>query len=193
MIIRDATINDAEDLARLLNMAGEGMPLHLWKQMAEKGQDPMSVGALRAARDEGSFSYRNARVAEIDGATAGMLLGYRLPDPYPLDDVNDYPDIVRPLVALEAKVPGSWYINAIAAYEAYRGQGVGTALMAECDGRARSASAPSLSLIVASENKGAHSLYLRLGFREIASRPLLAYPGGPDGGQWLLMSTRGIH
>ena len=34
--------------------------------MAEPGQEPLAVGALRAAREEGAFSYRNARIADID-------------------------------------------------------------------------------------------------------------------------------
>ena len=155
--------------------------------MAGKGQDPLSVGAQRAARDEGAFSFRNARVADIDGEVAGMLLGYRLPDPYEAGDDGDYPEFIKPLVALEAQVPGSWYINAIATYAAFRGRGVATALMADCENRALSASVSRFSLIVASENRGAHALYLKLGFHEVASRPLVAFPGGPGGGLWLLM------
>jgi len=52
------------------------------------------------------------------------------------------------------------------------------------------ARAPTPSLIVASENKVAHATYLKLGNREIGSRPLVTFPGGPGGGQWLLMAKK---
>lgn len=187
MKIRDATKDDAEHLAFLINLAGEGLPEFLWQEMAGEGQDPLAVGALRAAREAGAFSFRNARIAEIDNSVAGMLLSYRLPDPYEIGGLDDYPAPVRPLVKLEAEVPGSWYVNAIATYEQFRGRGVASALMANCRDMAEAAQATKLSLIVASENTSAHALYLKLGYREIASRALVSYPGGPDGGRWLLM------
>jgi len=187
MVIRNATANDAEHLALLINLAGEGLPLFLWRRMANPGQDPLRVGASRAAREEGSFSYRNARVLEIDGAVAGMLLSYPLPDSGAAGNADDCPDVIRPLLELEARVPGSWYINAIATYEPFRGRGVASALMSACESEALAARAETLSLIVASENTGAHKLYVKLGYREIAARPLLVFPGGPAGGQWLLM------
>lgn len=187
MNIRDATVDDARHLAFLINLAGEGLPHTLWRQMAAPGEDPQAVGARRAARDEGSFSYRNARILDIDGSVAGMVLGYRLPDPYAIGDLDDYPAVVRPLVELESVVAGSWYINAIATYEEFRGRGVASALMRACGETAIRAGATKLSLIVASENRGAHALYLKLGYREIGSRPLVTYRGGPEGGQWLLM------
>lgn len=187
MNIRDAKADDAKHLAYLLNLAGEGLPKLLWRQMAEQGQDPLAIGTLRASREEGSFSYRNAKILEVDGSIAGMLLSYPLPDPYDISGLNDYPAAVRPLVALEAKVPGSWYINAIATYEQFRGRGVASTLMSACESIARKADATKLSLIVASENQGAHSLYCKVGYQAIESRPLVAFPGGPGGGRWLLM------
>jgi len=187
MDIRDATTNDSKHLAFLINLAGEGLPEFQWRQMAAKGQDPLVFGALRAAREEGSFNYRHAKIVEIDGQVAGMLLSYQLPDPYDLGELDSYPAVVRPLVELEAKVPGSWYVNAIATYEQFRGRGVASALMSACEDFAQTARATKLSLIVASENAGAHALYLKLGYQEIASKPLVVFPGGPDGGEWLLM------
>ena len=116
-----------------------------------------------------------------------MLLSYRLPDPYEAGDLDSLSAVIRPLVELEALAPGSWYLNAIATYQQFRGRGVGSALMADSEEPARAAGARQMSLIVASENLGAHALYRKLGYREIASRPLVVFPGGPEGGEWLLM------
>ncbi len=179
-------------MAILINLAGEELPKFLWREMATEGQEPLAVGALRVAREEGSFSYRNAKIVEIDGQVAGMLLSYQLPDPYDLGELDSYPAIVRPLVELEAKAPGSWYVNAIATYEQFRGRGVASALMSACEEFAQKERATKLSLIVASENEGARALYLKLGYQEIASRPLVVFPGGPDGGEWLLM-VKNLH
>ncbi len=76
---RPANIDDAGVLAELVNYAGEGMPLYLWSQMAEPGQAAWDVGHGRAAREEGSFSYRNATIIEQGGECAGCLIGYEFP------------------------------------------------------------------------------------------------------------------
>ena len=60
--IRPATKADAHALADLINFAGEGLPLYLWKKMAEPGETAWEVGRRRAKREDGGFSYRNATV-----------------------------------------------------------------------------------------------------------------------------------
>jgi len=185
--IRAATANDANHLAILINLAGENLPEHLWRRMAGKNQDPLDVGALRAAREEGSFSYRHAMIAEVEDQVAGMVLSYHLPDPYDTGELHLCPAVVRPLIELEARAPGSWYVNAIATYEPFRGRGVATAFMSRCEDLARKAGVKQMSLIVAGANEGAHALYLKLGYQKIASRPLVVYPDGPEGGEWWLM------
>lgn len=175
------------DLAYLINLAGEGLPEYLWSQIAEDNVSAMELGAQRAARETGGFSYRNASVCTIDNELVGMVLAYRQDDPYEIGDITEYPDVVRPLVELEAQAPGSWYINAIATYEIYRRQGVGKSLMAHTEREASIACCSSLSLIVASENSYARQLYEALGFEVVDSRPVKLYLGCAHGGDWLLM------
>ena len=128
--IRKAVAEDAAELAVLMNSAGEGIPAYLWSRTAEPGMDIMAFGARRVARTEGNFSFRNVHVAMLDSSLAGMLLSYRLSDPYDLGDLDQYPEIVRPLGELEAQVADSWYINAVATTESCRSRGVGKRLMA---------------------------------------------------------------
>jgi hypothetical protein len=45
--LRRATRADATALADFINMAGEGMPLHVWRQMASAGEDPWEVDRRR--------------------------------------------------------------------------------------------------------------------------------------------------
>jgi hypothetical protein len=77
---RPARIEDAAVLAELVNYAGEGLPLYLWGKMAGPGETASEVGEKRAARETGSFSYRNATIIEHEGHAAGSLIGYGVPD-----------------------------------------------------------------------------------------------------------------
>jgi ribosomal protein S18 acetylase RimI-like enzyme len=185
--IRDALKTDARDLAYLVNLAGEGIPEHLWRGRSEPHETPLECGARRVAGDEGNFSYTKARVAVEGGAVLGMILSYRLPDPYEIGDLSDTPELVQPLVRLESQVPGSWYVNAIATYEKHRGKGVARRLHEDAEIRARSHGCRRLSLIVASENPVAKRLYESLGFKDVAALPVVSYPGFPHGGSWVLM------
>ena len=64
---RPAVKADASALAVLVDIAGEGLPAHLWNTLRAPGQSILEVGRERAAREAGGFSYRNAVVAEVDG------------------------------------------------------------------------------------------------------------------------------
>jgi hypothetical protein len=105
--VRPATVGDAALLAELINYAGEGLPLYLWGEMAEPGESAWDVGRRRAAREEGSFSYRNATIIEQDGQCGGCLIGYEIAEnPEPIPD--DMPAMFVPLQELENFAPGTW-------------------------------------------------------------------------------------
>jgi len=185
--LRPARKSDAAALAILVDIAGEGMPSYMWSLMREPGQSAFEIGRARAARDEGGFSYRNGTVAEIDGDVAAGLVDYRLDDPYDTGDLTELPDMVRPLVELEAKAPGSWYVNVVATFSEFRRQGIGARLLALAEERGRAHKAAFASLVVASDNTGAMRLYARTGYREIARAPVFEFPGCGHGGDWVLM------
>jgi ribosomal protein S18 acetylase RimI-like enzyme len=181
--LRRATPADAADLARFVDMASEGLARVVWAGMAEPGEDLLAVGARRAARAEGAFSWRNATIAELGGAVAGGLVAYRIgPDPEPLDDV---PPLFRPLQALENRALGSHYVNVLATYPAFRRQGLGRRLLAEAERQAAGAS--GLSLIVADRNLRARRLYEAFGFRTVAEEPIVREGWNSDSDAWVLM------
>ncbi len=184
-IFRPANRADAPDLAELVNYAGEGMPLALWTNIAEPGQDPWEVGRARAARDEGSFSWRNGQVAEIDGTVAGMIMTYvTAKDPEELTD--DLPAMFVPLVELENKVPETLYVNILATKPAFRRRGIAKRLMLDAE---NSKPANGMSLIVADKNTGARQFYSSLGYREIARAPLVAEMGWQtEHEEWILIA-----
>jgi GNAT superfamily N-acetyltransferase len=187
-IFRPARKSDAAALAVLVDIAGEGMPAYMWSALAAPGQSLLELGRERAQRETGGFSYRNAVVTEIGGEIAAAFVGYRLDDPYDLEGgLAETPDIVRPLVRLEAKAPGCWYVNVLATFPEFRRTGIGARLLAVAEQKARAERAPSLSVIVASWNDPAARLYTRAGYAELAREPALSFPGCPHRGDWVLM------
>ena len=185
--IRPATRRDATDLVALVDMAGEGLPTYFWSAMVEVGQSPFELGRNRAMRNEGSFSWRNAQVAEVDGAVAGLLVGYLIEDPVDLSNLGEMHKIVRPLAQLEAEAPGYWYVNVLAVYPEFRGMGIGSMLLKHADEIGRDKS-KGMAIIVASENTGAKRLYERAGYRARSCRPLVGFPGYKRGGEWVLLT-----
>jgi ribosomal protein S18 acetylase RimI-like enzyme len=191
--IRPAAPSDATHLACFVDMASGGMALRLWESVRGPHQTLFEVGRSRALREDGAFSYRNAAIAEAGGAVAGGLVGYviardhdgsrRAPGP---GEAAKLPSMVRPLVELEALVPGHWYVNILATYPEYRGQGIGTALLSHAEGRARAAGSSEMALIVASGEEPAQRLYAAVGYRERARRPQAGTTS--EGAAWVLMT-----
>jgi ribosomal protein S18 acetylase RimI-like enzyme len=180
--LRKGRREDAADLARLVDLASEGLTSYLWAQMAEPGEDPFAVGVRRAARGEGAFSWRNAVMAELDGQVAGGLVTYRIADtPEPLDEL---PAMFRPLQALENRALGTQYVNVLATYPAFRRRGVATRLLGEA---ARRAAGRGLSLIVADLNAPARQLYRAFGFRDAAEEPIVKEGWVSASDAWVLM------
>ncbi|WP_420597835.1 GNAT family N-acetyltransferase [Neptuniibacter sp.] len=187
MKIENANRKDAAQLAYLINLAGEGIPEYLWQGMIEDTESPLEVGAKRAAREEGGFSYRNAKVIRKGNKVAGMIISYPLDDPYETGDLSEYPDVVRPLIELEAQAPGSWYINALATSEQFRGLGIASRLLQDAEQQAHAQGVSNMSIIVASKNPSAKKLYLNQGYQLQTSRPVVEYPNCIHGGNWELL------
>ena len=186
--IRPATQADAMDLVAFVDMAGEGFASYFWGTMAEAGQSPIEIGRSRALRDTGSFSWRNAHIADVDGAAAGALIGYVIDDPVDPAEIAKTPEMMRPLAELEALAPGHWYVNVLAVHPEFRKHGVGAALLAHADVLGKAAGAKGMAIIVASENDRAVRLYHRVGYREVARRPIRPFPGYKRGGDWVLLT-----
>ena len=184
---RRAEQADAPVLARLIDIAGEGIPAYLWAQSATRGERPLDIGTRLSGREHGIFSYRNAIVFEVGGAVAGMVMGYRQSDPYSDTNLAHVPAVVRPVIELESLVPGSWLVKSLALLPDYRGDGLGSQLLGLARSLAEEEGARQLSLIVAADNEGACRLYQRSGYRAIAQRPVVDFPAAPHGGVWSLM------
>jgi ribosomal protein S18 acetylase RimI-like enzyme len=172
----------------LVDIAGEGLATYFWGRMTGAGQSPFEIGRIRAQRDEGAFTWRNAHIAEVDGDVAGALIGYRIADDAAAEDLSETPEILKPLAELEGLAPGHWYVNVLAVFPEYRGRGIGRLLLARADEIGRRDAPAGMAIIVASQNEGAVRLYEASGYRTVARRPVFAYPGNRRDGDWVLLT-----
>lgn len=187
--LRPARIEDASEMVVLTDIASHGLAVWLWRQTAaEEGHvSALEAGRDRARREEGEFSWRNATMAEVEGAVAGLLVGYRQPEAFDREGWDALPAPLKPLLELEAEAPGSWHVNVLAVHPEHRGKGVGAQLMEHAARQAATSRAKALSLITEDSNDGARRLYRRLGFRDAASRDYVGVDGQTDARRWVLM------
>lgn len=175
-------------MAQLINIAGEGMPLYLWTNMAAADETPWDIGQERAKRETGSFSYRNTVVLEHGGEVVAALMGFPLPDePEPVN-YDEMPPMFVPLQQLEDLAAGTWYVNVLATYAEYRGKGFGSGLLAVAEQLAADTNRSGLSIIVSDANTGARRLYERSGYIEKATRPMIKESWDNDGENWVLLA-----
>jgi len=187
MQIREATAADAAHLVRFINMAADDLPLHFWQKAVGPEGDPWALGAERAARESGNFSYRNAWLAEVEGEVAACLLGYPAEEePGPI--APETPAIFVPLLQLEALAPGSWYLNVLATYAPFRGKGLGRALLAHAETVARQGGHGAISLIAADTHHAALRLYAAQGYHEVARRAVVKGDWCVEAQEWILFS-----
>lgn len=181
--LRVAREADAKELADLVNFAGEGLPLYIWEGLAKGSQDPWEIGQARQIE---KTRESQIIVADFGHGAAASLTGYAIgATREPISD--DFPAIFQPLQELENMAPESWYVNVLACYPEYRGQGLGSRLLKQAEQIAILAALSRMSVIVANNNLGARRLYERHGYEEIVTLPCVKEGWKTDTEHWVLM------
>lgn len=184
---RNAVRADGASLALLADAATRRLVSWLWDQTTVAGQPSFEVGRQIICDDETSLNHlQHWRVATRDGHLVGGLNSYVLP-PAALPKDPDVAKVILPTVELKEVAKGTWYVTVASVFSEARGQGVGSALLAEADRLATAAGCDTVSLLVGSFNTGAHRLYTRSGFTEWQRRPFVPFPGSDEPGEWILM------
>ena len=126
--------------------------------------------------DDTLYSWRNARIATVEGIAVGCLISY---------DGGIYPegrkrtfkyfaDAGRPMDNSEAETgPGEYYLDAMAIRPAFRGYGIGHVLMHDALDIAKARGIKKISLIVECSKPELRAYYAQLGF--IPERELDAF------------------
>jgi len=185
---RAATRQDSRRIAELFSISSDGVVDYVWMNLQTEypGLEPVEIGAVRYASEEGNFSYTNCVVAEWEGEVIGQLCTY------PVEANAEEPDepvdsVLEPYVRLE--IPDTLYISSLAVFDGFRGRGLGTQMLAIARDQARERSIDTLSLLVFEQNAGAVKLYEREGFREVDRAPVVPHPLIHHTGDVVLMTA----
>jgi ribosomal protein S18 acetylase RimI-like enzyme len=190
-LFRPAQSDDARQIAELVAISSDGVAVIDWEQQArEENCIALDIGERIYQIPQQGYSYTSATIVEKNGQTAGMLLTFSMPDSSPRNPENrpsaHDPNVFAPYVYLEE--PNSWYICGVAFFPQYRGQGLGTEMMALANEQAKEKGFGKLSLVAFEQNIGSVRLYERLGYRVVDSAPVVPHPMIHYGGDALLMT-----
>jgi ribosomal protein S18 acetylase RimI-like enzyme len=168
IVIREARYDDAELIAEVVCMA-----------VGYDTSHPLYAVFLNLAqRQNTQYSYRNTLIAEVDGAGAGAIVGYdgarlkELREPiFPLleSHLGEIPHIEDETEA------GEFYIDSLGVRPAFRGHGIGGALLAAIRDRAFRDGHSCIGLIVDYDNPQAERLYTSSGFRRVGTKRFLGH------------------
>ncbi|RLQ87882.1 GNAT family N-acetyltransferase [Notoacmeibacter ruber] len=185
---RPARREDAADLAILADMAGHGLPQWFWRGAVEKEgfSSVVEVGRDRVRSDDHAMSWRKMQVAIVGDEVAGMILDYPLTDRNSDEDIAGCGAVIASLLLLENDLAPCWYINMLAVYRDFRGQGIGKKLIEGARRRALDADFDSIGLGVEDDNP-ALSLYRRCGFETVARQSYHSFGGTKTSGEWYAM------
>lgn len=181
MEIRKAGPADCYDIARLYQMAADGVADYVWRKIDPDNPDILAVGEQRYAREGVSFSYQNCDLLVESDTVAGLLMAFPMQvDP----EYVEQDAVLRPYAVLEED--NSLYISGVALLPQYRGRGYGTRLMQLAEDKARELGLDKISLIVFEDNP-ARGLYERLGYREVMREAIVDHPLIQHSGYAVLM------
>ena len=174
MYIRRATQEDAPTAARLIRMAIQDIAEVLTGE--EKEDRILQVLAYLFQQENNRLSYENCFVCDVDGKIVGLILMYFGGDAAELDEplaarlriVRNKPSLV---IEKEAEAE-DFYIDTLCVAPAFRGQGIGMALIEFAEQYAKEKGYERLSLIVEQHNVRAQTLYTRLGYIPVKERTI---------------------
>ena len=189
--IRNARVEDIPHMAYVAIQAFGGYAEVMYEG-AIPGRTAQQIVEHRLSRGATTSSISNSRIAEDNGTVLGGLHAFPMDlsenDPQDLLIPEDRYPVFAPFEHLHAN--GSYYINAVAVYPQFRGQGVGTELMEKAEAEAVAMSFDYASLHVFAENANAVQLYEKIGYREFARQPVVHHPSLRYGGDLLVMTKK---
>lgn len=175
--IREGRPEDAEAISKVVQMA-----MHEECCLAFAGTEERlllvdETFTILAGRPDSQYSYRNTLVAEdAQGNVAGAIVSYDGARMHELRQAFvEVANRVMDCGFVEAEMDNETsddeiYLDSLAVFPAYRGNGLARKLMDAACRRHASAGKP-FGLLCAPGNDDAYALYGRLGFQEIGLRP----------------------
>ena len=171
MIIRDARPEDAPFLAKCLIA---GMHFYDFETEIPEYKDIYYDLVDCEKRTDLLYSYKDSRIAEVDGKVVGSLLSY------PGDNYKElrrksfavfWPDYIAIDEESELETgPGEYYLDTLAVLPEYRRRGIGRALLEDGIKRGEEAGYDLITLVVDSNMPDLIRLYESVGFQKAEHR-----------------------
>lgn len=171
-MIRQATSFDAPEIAPLL--------LTIWKDMElpifETENEEMVTKALAKAilLPDYRYYYKHIHVYEKDQQIAGVVAGYPskieplIEEPWKQIIAELHLTYTKPVFVDLETLPDEWYLDSLVTSPAFRGQGIGSALINALPQIAEATGENVIGLNCDLQNPDAKRLYQRLGFVKVA-------------------------
>ncbi|BDR56020.1 GNAT family N-acetyltransferase [Xylocopilactobacillus apis] len=164
------------DLIHLINMEMviiDEMETPLYRKLGAKKSEEILLNASQNYPDS-RYNYRRAIVVEIDDKIAGMAYGFPSEDEtivnLELDRLTRETANTSDTFFTDQEVVGDeWYLDSLVVNPMFRGQGIGTALLNHLQTNAKKAHKKVIGLNVDDNNPRAKKLYLRTGFKDVAT------------------------
>ncbi|NVD41169.1 GNAT family N-acetyltransferase [Ensifer sp. HO-A22] len=185
--IRPAEPTEAAELAVLVDIASHGFASWLWSGAVLSGAADTAFerGRNKLREDVGPGNWRDAVVADVEDEIVGVSIGYGI-DASAVE-IEAKHAVIEPLLALQRRVVGHWFIDSLGVYRHRRGRGIGRRLIAH--EIARAGSAP-VSLITESHNEAAQALYRKNGFTETDRAEAVPLFDGSRKHDWVLFTRK---
>ena len=159
--IRDATINDCDVIARMINSASDDAVNYLLQGLKVE-ESPISILAAQLAR-EVHYSYANTIIGEFEESTPiAMALSFPATGlMFNKDLLQSYSESRQQYLMYfcENSINDSWHLDAIYIEDEFRGRGLGGRLLDKVKQRAQYYKFPVLQVFVFGTNKKAIRFY----------------------------------
>jgi ribosomal protein S18 acetylase RimI-like enzyme len=192
LLIRPATSSDGRFIAQMIELSSDGVATLEWAEESEQqdGVTPLEIGSQLYSSQEGDYSYRNCRIAEVD-SPVGMLLSFPLTKENMCVDATPPPfdsdDYLAPFKYLEAE--NSWYICGVAVKPEHRKYGIAKRLVGESIEQGKALGYNNSSLVAMCEKKWLIEFYESMGFKITKTAPIVEHSGIRISGFAALMET----
>lgn len=173
-MIRPAKKTDAPKIAPLLLIIWKDMELEIFKQ--EKELKILETLIEGIELENYRYSYKNIYVYEKNGEIAGVLAGYKGEKEPTLN--GDWQKLAKKhhltytksLFQDKETCPGEWYLDSFVTSETFRGQGIGSELLAVLPEIAQNDGETIIGLNCDKQNERAKWLYERNGFIKVGEK-----------------------
>ncbi|MDG1996426.1 MAG: GNAT family N-acetyltransferase [Emcibacteraceae bacterium] len=180
-IVREAKKAEAYELAKLVNLAGQGpdtrgLDVSGWTAAAAAGQDPYEVGQKIIENETEAYSYTNMRVLECDGEIAALAMCFEAYKRTPAE-LAKIPEDFQVFKRLTNTIAGCFYLDSLAAKPEFRGKGFGRVMLEDSIELAKAQGYDAVYLIAFDRNVAGINLYEKNDFYLVRDLPA---PNNPD-------------